>query len=724
MGCECGSVPNGQTLGLIEGAYPIRRSEVLKVGYDLDRLLSTGQASNGIFDVYDLWFPVDECPKGQPQYIQQPATPFDTLVSFFQSQPYGNLELFLKRALFYRYCKCKDCDPYKDNPKPDEYTPPEDSAGDAFNLDLAIPTTCCGQAYTAFLPYQITYYAPEIRQVVTSNYRLVLNFTGSFRINIGKRRIVNNPFGNVNNIYYLMAIGENASASRQVLQTNGNYFTVTSFSINANILNQFLRDQTIQQYGFDPLISNSCTSTRQNRHLIETLSYLDYAVSGTTQINPYASITKMTFGTLTVTTVGGQPIDLDCGAGSTGISGGEPDNDGDPAPITDIGGQGGADQPSGSPLKPFPSDGEAFKSDPNNPCPGGDFYGQDLLDCLDENSPGWRDSWGQNYPDTLDFLGDRINPQWRNYLDTNLPNIETDGGSILLVYIPCTPCSDGAQGAQGIQGIQGIQGERGNDGLTPNFTASVGAPLEQDNQITVTLEGNAPNYNLLFRISANMTCDLAPITTGIGNINAALAQINVTLAPSFAANLTATLNAIADIDINATLNAIANLQLIVQQGQGTASLEFENLPVVICGETKNLPVLKSSNGSTSQLFAALFSLIKDLKKPACEPLELYALGNFTEPTTVNLQANTRYVVIQVTKIPAGISARLPQVQGQPNNYPFGFFAFESDRGIQPEQAIEWVLSEFYPDIETKPTKAHIASSLGVEYTVRGYKLAS
>lgn len=105
-----------------------------------------------------------------------------------------------------------------------------------------------------------------------------------------------------------------------------------------------------------------------------------------------------------------------------------------------------------------------------------------------------------------------------------------------------------------------------------------------------------------------------------------------------------------------------------------------------------------------------------------EKLEPYSLGSFSEPATVTLQDKTRFIKISVDSFPKGISVRFGRTSGQPNNYPFGFVAFENDLGLAPEENWEWVESYFYPDKENNPSKVHVYSSYPkTQYSITGYK---
>ncbi|AFY74628.1 hypothetical protein Syn7502_02674 [Synechococcus sp. PCC 7502] len=104
-------------------------------------------------------------------------------------------------------------------------------------------------------------------------------------------------------------------------------------------------------------------------------------------------------------------------------------------------------------------------------------------------------------------------------------------------------------------------------------------------------------------------------------------------------------------------------------------------------------------------------------------LESYSLGSFTNPTTLTLEASTRFIKISVTAFPDGISKRFGRVEGQPNNYPFGFIAFESDLGLAPEINWEWIDSYFYPEQENNPNKIHIYTNYpNTSFAVTGFKV--
>ena len=104
-------------------------------------------------------------------------------------------------------------------------------------------------------------------------------------------------------------------------------------------------------------------------------------------------------------------------------------------------------------------------------------------------------------------------------------------------------------------------------------------------------------------------------------------------------------------------------------------------------------------------------------------LEAYQLGNFTEPSTVTIQDGTRFIKVSVSGFPDGISKRFGRSAGQPNNYPFGFVAFESEYGLYPEANWEWINSYFYPDKEMKATKFHVYSNYpNINYSITGFKV--
>jgi hypothetical protein len=104
-------------------------------------------------------------------------------------------------------------------------------------------------------------------------------------------------------------------------------------------------------------------------------------------------------------------------------------------------------------------------------------------------------------------------------------------------------------------------------------------------------------------------------------------------------------------------------------------------------------------------------------------LEPYQLGSFTEPATVNLEKGTKFIKVNVTKIPVGISNRFGRSISQPSNYPFGFVAFESKFGLYPESNWEWIDSYFYPDKEMNATKFHVYSNYpNINYSITGFKV--
>jgi hypothetical protein len=105
------------------------------------------------------------------------------------------------------------------------------------------------------------------------------------------------------------------------------------------------------------------------------------------------------------------------------------------------------------------------------------------------------------------------------------------------------------------------------------------------------------------------------------------------------------------------------------------------------------------------------------------PLFYENCNNFTEPSTVTIQDGTRFIKVSVSGFPDGISKRFGRSAGQPNNYPFGFVAFESEYGLYPEANWEWINSYFYPDKEMKATKFHVYSNYpNINYSITGFKV--
>jgi hypothetical protein len=104
-------------------------------------------------------------------------------------------------------------------------------------------------------------------------------------------------------------------------------------------------------------------------------------------------------------------------------------------------------------------------------------------------------------------------------------------------------------------------------------------------------------------------------------------------------------------------------------------------------------------------------------------LEPYQLGDFFEPITVTIEDGTRFIKVSVSDFPEGMTKRFGRSTGQPNNYPFGFVAFESEFGLYPEINWEWANSYFYPDKEMKATKFHIYTNYpNIKYTITGFKV--
>lgn len=126
-----------------------------------------------------------------------------------------------------------------------------------------------------------------------------------------------------------------------------------------------------------------------------------------------------------------------------------------------------------------------------------------------------------------------------------------------------------------------------------------------------------------------------------------------------------------------------------------------------------------------QFLNGLEDKLSSIKGLICniEELEPYSLGTFNNVATLQLQPKTRYVKIEVTQFPIGISRRFGRALGQPNNYPFGHCAFESNRGISPEINWEWINSYFYPDKENEVSKIHIYTRFpNTVYKVTGFKV--